>query len=245
MKSCRSALRLVLPLLFALNNSYAHPAADSTSGPAPNYFYEPFPMEPGSDVLQVGASFSLVPYADAEQEIPLPAIDFQYKRGVVDNVAVVGSLSTSYYSNLVHVGLQWNANASRFCVGLANHLGFAYGFITRENLFDDVKGYAWVDMMILRLGARFDEFSISCSFVATYMLKSQSYVNGMEASVGPQHTVNDYFCTVAVEQPFLRTLRVSIGLSVGYTRTPWQTWMLYNTVDEWLFSPEFFFAVQL
>jgi hypothetical protein len=202
-------------------------------------------MEPGQDVFQVGMSFSLVPYADAEQEIPLPSIDVQYKRGLFDNVALVASLSTAYFSNLIHAGLQWSTHASRFSIGLADHLGFAYGFITRDNLFDDVRGYAWVNMMILRLGLRFDEFSVSCSFVATYMLRSQSYVNDMEAFVGPQHTVNDYFCTIAVEQPFLRTLHTSIGFSLGYARTPWQTWMLYNTVDEWLFSPEFFVAVQL
>jgi hypothetical protein len=261
MKSCRPMRSLSFPLLVALA-CQASPAqvplqgggdpVDSSalrSDPSPipgiYYFYEPFPMEPGSDVFQLGASFSLVPYADAEQEIPLPGIDVQYKRGIFENVAVVGSLSTSYFSNLAHAGLQWSTRVTRFSFGVANHIGFAYGFITRENLFDDVEGYAWIDMMILRLGYRFDEFSFSCSFVATYMLKSMSYVNGLEASVGPQHTVNDYYCTFVVEQPFLRTLHLSIGLSLGYARTPWQTWMLYNTVDEWLFSPEFFFAIQI
>jgi len=209
------------------------------------YFYEPFPMEPGEDVFQVGASFSLVPYADAEQEIPLPGVDVQYKRGIFDNVALVGSLSSSYFSNLLHAGLQWNAKAHRFSFGAANHIGFAYGFIKRESLFDDVEAYAWIDMMILRLGYRFDEFSVSCSFFVTYMIKSMSYVNDIEASVGPKNTINDYYCTLVVEQPFLRTLHLSIGMSLGYTRTPWQTWMLYDTVDEWLFSPEFFFAFQI
>jgi len=261
MKTCRPILALLYPLFIVLAcqvlraQSPQHvdgTPVDSTAsqaGPSPHpgvyYFYEPFPMEPGADVFQLGASFSLVPYADAEQEIPLPGIDVQYKRGIFDNLAVVGSFSTSYFSSLAHAGLQWSTKVTRFSFGVANHIGFAYGFITRENLFDDVEGYAWIDMMVLRLGYRFDEFSFSCSFVATYMLKSMSYVNGLEASVGPQHTVNDYYCTIVVEQPFLRTLQLSIGLSLGYARTPWQTWMLYNTVDEWLFSPEFFFAVQL
>ena len=67
----------------------------------------------------------------------------------------------------------------------------------------------------------------------------------MEAPGGPEHSINDYWCTWAIEQPFLRSVHLSIGMSLGYTRTPYQTWMLYNTVDEWLFAPEFFFAVQL
>jgi len=226
--------------------------ADSTSSipgespaPAATYFYEPFPMEVGSSVFQLGASFSLLAYPDAEQELPIPGLDIQYKRGIFEKLALVGSFSTSYFSNLLHGGLQWNTKIERFSCGLATHLGGAYGFMTRENLFDDVEGYAVFAMLILRLGYRFDEFSVSCSFVSSYIINSRSYVNGMEASVGPQNTVNDYFCTLVVEQPFIRNLRVSIGLSLGYARTPYHTWMLYDTIDEWLFVPEFFFAVQL
>lgn len=228
------------------------PAADDSVitrpppiAPGVRYFYEPYPMEPGSAVFQIGGSFSLLPHPDAEQEVPIPAVDFQYKRGLFNNVSVVGTFSTVYFSNLIHAGLQWNAHHNRFSWGLANHIGLAYGFITRENLFDNVEGYAWVDMMILRLGFRLDEFVCSCSFVATYVMNSRSFVNGIQAPPGPQNTMNDYYCTLVVEQPFLKTLQLSIGMSLGYARTPYQTWMLYSTVDEWLFVPEFFFAVQL
>lgn len=213
--------------------------------PVVYYFFEPFPMEPGSSILQLGASFSLLAYPDVEQEVPIPTLDMQYKRGIFDNVAVVGSFSTCIFSNLFHGGIQWNTRLDRFSCGLANHLGFVYGFMTKVNRFDHVEGYALFDMSILRLGYRFDDFSCSCSFGITYVMKSRSYVNGLEASAGPQRTVNDFFCTLAVEQPFLKSVHLSIGLSLGYTRTPYQSWMLYNTIDEWLFAPEFFFAVQL
>jgi hypothetical protein len=225
---------------------------DSTSVSAPppaeppaRYFYEPFPLEPGSSILQIGGSFSLLPYPDAEQEVPIPALDVQYKLGVFKNFAAVGVLSTCYFSNLVHAGIQWNTDIHRFSCGVANHVGFVYGFITRENLFDDVEGFGLFDMMIVRLGFRFDDFACSCSFVTTYIMDSKSYVNGLRAPGGPERSLNDYYCTLVVEQPFLSNLRLSIGLSLGYARTPYQTWMLYSTVDEWLFSPEFFFAVQL
>jgi hypothetical protein len=253
----RSLLALTSTLFVALlwSVSDAQPSqgnppprvSDSAASPAPDfhYFYEPFPMEPGSSVFQIGGSFSLLPYPDAEQELPIPAVDVQYKRGILDNFAVVGSISTLIFSSLVHVGIQWNSHLDKFSFGLACHVGAAYGFIKRADEFDNVRGYGLIDMFILRLGYRFEDFSFSSSFVATYMMRSRSYVNGLEASVGPQHTINDLYCTLAVEQPFLKNQRLSIGFSFGYARTPYQTWMLYNTIDDWLFTPEFFFAVQL
>jgi len=208
------------------------------------YFYEPYPLEPGSSVFQLGASFSLLPYPDMEQELPIPALDVQYKRGLLPNLAFDGTLSTNIYSNLLHAGLQLHTRIDRFSCGLADHIGGVYGFIKRENVFDRVDAYAIFDMMILRFGYRFEDFSFSLSFVATYVFKSQSHVNGMEAPGGPEGSINDYWVTWAIEQPFLRSLHLSIGMSLGYTRTPYQTWMLYNTTDEWLFAPEFFFSIQ-
>lgn len=209
------------------------------------YFYEPFPLAPGSHVFQLGGSFSLLPYPDMEQELPIPALDVQYKRGLFSHLALDGTLSTNIFSTLLHAGPQLQTKINRFSCGVADHIGGVYSFIKREKVFDRVDAYAIFDMMILRFGYRFDDFSVSVSFVATYVFKSRSYVNGLKAPGGPERSVNDYWCTFAVEQPFMKSLHVSVGMSVGYTRTPYQTWMLYSTVDEWLFAPEFFFAIQL
>lgn len=211
----------------------------------PSYFYEPFPMQKGFSIFQLGVSFTMLPEPIAEQEIPIPAIDVQYKRGIFDGISLVGTLSTSIYSNILHGGVQWNTNLERFSFGIATHVGGAFGFIKQDNLFDDVHGYALYVMPILRFGFRLEGCAFSSSFVATYIFASESYVNGMRAPVGPTNTVNDLFCTLAVEQPFFKDLQVSLGLSLGYARTPYQSWMLYNTLDEWLFVPEFFFTVQI
>jgi hypothetical protein len=209
------------------------------------YFYEPFPMDPGSHVFQLGGSFSLLPYPDMEQELPIPALDVQYKLGLSKNLALDATLSTNIYSNLLHGGLQLQTRLGRFSCGLGNHVGGVYGFIKREKVFDRVDAYALFDMMIMRLGYRFDEFSLSLSFVTTYIFKSHSFVNGMTIPGGPEGSINDYWVTWAIEQPFLKRLHLSIGMSLGYTRSPYQSWMLYNTLDEWIFDPEFFFAIQI
>lgn len=208
------------------------------------YFYEPFPMKTGNSIIQIGGSFSLLPIPVIENEFPIPAIDVQYKYGLSKNISVAANFSTNFFSNLLHAGLQWNINSDQFSFGMANHIGGAGGFITAEGQFDNVSAYALYFMPILRFGYRFDDFSFSTSWVVTYIFKSENNVSGLKAR-GPEGTWNDYYCTLAIEQPFLKHNLISIGFSLAYSRTPYQAWMLHNTIEQYFYIPEFFFALQL
>ncbi len=208
------------------------------------YFYEPFPQDIGSYLLQLGGSFTLLPIPVVENEYPSPAIDLQYKHGILKNVSIVGSFSTNYFTNLLHAGMQWNTNYDRFSFGIAPHFGGFTGFISVEGQFDDNSAYGIFFLPILRFGYRFDDLSISMSLATSYIFKSESKVSGLQAP-GPEHTWNDIFLTIAVEQPFLKQQHLSIGLSLTYARSPYQSWLLFNTIDQYLFVPEFFFSFQL
>lgn len=214
---------------------------DYKSGP---YFYEPFPLIPGNSIFQIGGSFTLLPITVVENEYPIPALDLQYKYGLIKNISLIGSLSTNYFSNLLHAGLQWNTNYSNFSIGLASHLGGFVGFITSEGQFEDNSAYAIFLMPILRFGLRTEEFSASMSFVAAYILRSVNKVSDLKAP-GPTNTWNDFYCTIAIEQPMFKKTLFSFGLSLAFARTPYQSWLLYNTIDQYQFVPEFFFAIQL
>lgn len=210
------------------------------------YFYEPFPLQKGESVFQIGGSFSLLPIPITEQEYPIPAIDLQYKYALANNLCFVSSLSTLlHYYDLVHVGIQWNVNSDRLSFGTATHFGFAFGYMDDSDNFDQVWAIGTFWMPIVRVGYRFNHFSLTFSFVTTLNIYSHSKVNDVKSKPGSDGKLNDFFCTVTVEQPFLKNQQVAVGFSFAYSRTPYQSWMLYNTVNEWLFVPEFFFSVQL
>jgi hypothetical protein len=225
----------------SIDNSSINEILDSASV---RYFYEPYPQEIGNSILQLGGSFTLLPISVVENEYPIPAIDVQYKHGIFKNVSFVSTFSTNYFSNLLHLGLQWNTNISRFSFGLANHLGGFAGFISSEGQFENNSAYALFSMPILRFGFRTDEFSFSLSFAASYIFKSVSKVSDLKAP-GPEKIWNDFFCTLAIEQPMFKSTNLSIGLSLAFARSPYQSWLLYNTIDQYQFAPEFFFAIQL
>jgi hypothetical protein len=211
---------------------------------AVSYFYEPFPQQPGESVFQLGASFTLLPEPVVENEYPAPALDVQYKRGIASHISAVGSFSTNYFTNLLHAGLQYNLSSGCFSFGMAGHLGLFAGFISSEGQFDNNSAFATFFMPVLRLGYRFDKFSLSMSWASAYIFIGESKVSDFRA-VGIKNRWNDLFCTLAVEQPFLKNSLVSIGFSLTFSRTPYQSWLLFNTIDQYLFVPEFFFAFQI
>ena len=224
------------------SNSIA--SSDSMEINTVSYFYEPFPQKIGSSILQLGGSFTLLPVPLMENEYPSPAIDLQYKHGMLKNISLNASLSTNIFSNLIHAGIQWNINSDRLSFGIANHIGCFFGFFNTEGQFDANTAYAIYYLPILRIGYRLDDFSITMSWAVSYIFKSTSRVSGLKAP-GPEHTVNDIFCTFAIEQPFLKSSYISLGFSLTYAVSPYQAWMMYNTIDNHLFIPEFFFAFQL
>lgn len=208
------------------------------------YFYEPYPLETGTYLLQLGGSISLLPIPIIEVEFPVPAIDLNYKHCIFKNVSLVGVLSTNYYSNILHTGLQFNTNFSHFSIGVANHIGTFAGFINIEGQFDKNEAYAFFYMPIVRLGWRMKNASVSASLVASYIFKSETKISDIDAP-GPQGDWNDFFCTVALEQPIFKETLLSIGLSFTISRTPYQAWLLFNTIDQYQYVPEFFFSFQL
>ncbi|PKL86032.1 MAG: hypothetical protein CVV22_05740 [Ignavibacteriae bacterium HGW-Ignavibacteriae-1] len=208
------------------------------------YFYEPFPLEKGTYLLQLGGSISLLPIPIIEVEFPVPAIDLNYKHCIFKNVSLVGVLSTNYYSNILHSGIQFNTNFSQFSIGVANHVGTFAGFINIEGQFENNTAFAFFYMPIVRLGWRMNNASFSASFVASYIFKSETKVSDIDTP-GPQGNWNDFFCTVALEQPIFKETLLSIGLSFTISRTPYQAWLLFNTIDQYQYVPEFFFSFQL
>ena len=221
------------------------PRSDAWGRDTVQYYYEPRPLVPGTSVFQLGGSATLLPEPVVEDEYPIPAIDVQYRLGLGSQWSLVTSGSTNFFSNLIHGGPQWNESWGPFSLGIAGHIGGFVGFISAEGQFDDAWAWAGVTIALLRLGWRIDDdYAVSATGAASYIIHSESNVADVNAR-GPSGTWNDLYLTMAVEQPFLKETYVALGFSLTYSRTPYQTWLLFSTYDQRLFVPEFFFSVQL
>lgn len=236
----KARLALILMSQFV---AVAASAQDSTTS-GRRYYYEPRPLEPGTGVYNLGISMTLLPEPIVEQEIPAPALDLQIRYGLASDLSAFGGVSTNYFTNVLTTGLQWNTEQNAFSLGLGGALiGFA-GFLSVEGQFDNNTAAALAVTPTLRAGYAFPDFSTSISFAATYLLHADTRVGSVEDQV-MENRFNDFYFTLAFEQPFFKNTLVSTGISVAYSRTPYQSWMLFNTFDQFLMLPEFFFSFQL
>lgn len=209
-----------------------------------SYYYEPMPMEGGKYVLQLGGSVTLLPVPVSENEYLVPSIDLQFKMGLCRQLSLVSSFYTNVFSNVLHAGIQYNTNFDRLSIGLVNHIGAFAGFMDIEGQFDWNTAFASFYLPMLRIGYRFDGFVFTLTTGASYIFYGNSKISE-NGTIGLGQDWNEYFFTLTLEQPFLKKSHISFGVSVFYDKSPYQCWLLYNTIDYQMFIPEFFFRFQL
>lgn len=229
----------------SLVSSYSVTPSDPRA-PDTSYYYhhEPWPLPVGRNVITAGLLLTMLPGPLVEDEIPVPAVELQLRRGLAPNISMIASISTNVVSTIANLGAQWNAREGRFSWGVgANALGFL-GWLSIEGQFDNNVAFAIAVLPYLKAGFRFDDFSVSSTFAASYSLYAGSDIADSKTE-GPTGSWNDFYYAIAFEQPFLSTMRVSFGMSVMFSRTPYQSWITYNTIDQYMFLPSFFFGIQV
>lgn len=209
-----------------------------------HYYYEPLPMGPGELVMNLGLSLTLLPEQLVDQELPAPAIDFRMKHGLSDAFTLYASYATNYFTNVLAGGIAYNRGDKDFSYSINDGFIVFAGFFDAGGEFDKNSAAAVANVPSVHFGHRFGNSAISISLAATYILYAYTHVGSLEGN-GLLHKINDINCTVAFEQPFFGNVRLSTGVNVTFSRTPYQIWMLYNEFDQYLMLPEFFFSFQL
>lgn len=208
------------------------------------YFFEPYPQDVGNSLFQIGGSIYILPIPLVENEYPIPALDLEYKYGIIKNVSLIGTFSTSIFSNLLQAGFQYNIGKVPFSIGFANHIGASFGYISIEGSFDNNTAFSLFYMPTLRFGYRFNDFSISMAWSISYIFQGERKVS-KSIDKELENIFNDINCTFAVEQPFLQSQFISVGCTLSYSKNHYQSWFLFNNIDKYLLISEFFFAYQL
>src|ERR1041385_622851 len=138
--------------------------------PFHHYMYDPAPMDPGENVMNLGVAFSLLPAPIVLQEIPAPTVDLQYKRGLTHDFSLFGNFSTNYFTNIIIVGAQYNTGEDGVSLAAGNGIvGFA-GYMDLGGEFDKNTAAAIADVPMVRMGHKFERVTVSLMVAAGYVL---------------------------------------------------------------------------
>lgn len=209
-----------------------------------HYLYEPLPLRAGENVWNLGMSLSLLPAPVVEQELIGPTLDLQFKHGFSPTISLYGGVSSNYFTNILGAGIQYNTGDDdlNYSAGVAI-VGFA-GIINLGGEFDRNTAGAFALIPTIRVGHRFGDVALTLLISGSYVLYANTHVGSLEDE-GISSRFNDIAFELAIEQPFFGRTYVSLGIGFTYSRTPYQTWMLYNTFDQYLVVPATFFSFRL
>jgi hypothetical protein len=207
------------------------------------YVHEPWPLPSGQSAWMIGATMTVLPQPLVENEIPAPAFDMRARYGLPENFALVGRLNTNIINNMLSLGGQWVYTIGRFSVAVGDAFTGFYGRLDQAS-FNANTGMALATVPFVRLGYHGPDFSFSITGDAMYVITAKTTIDDIENTTVRQPW-NSGGLTFAVEQPFFNTSEITLGMNLSWSRNPWQTWLLYNTFDEFMMYPEFFVGFAL
>lgn len=227
-----------LIVLCVLCTSLVAARAQQDSTDLATYVHSPRPLGIFEANMSIGFALTVLPQPLVESEVPAPAVDLRFKVGLPLHLALIGRASSNVATNYAAGGMMWSVEAARLTLGGGLQLGYLYGSVTFLDGFDtDVQ--AVLANPFATLGVRLDDFTVSGKLELDYVLTQRKRVESLEVE-GTKRTFNGAALTLAVEQPFWRNTHIALGVTLNYTRNPYQAWVAFNTFDDFLFYPELF-----
>lgn len=230
-------MRALVVIFLAIGSPFLlHAQQDSLD--LATYVHSPRPLGAFNANLSIGFALTMLPQPLVESEMPAPAIDVRLRLALPLNFAIVGRGSSNVATNYASGGLMWSTEMSRFTVGFGLQAGYLYGSLTFLDGFDtDVQAVLATPFVVT--GLRLDDLTLSAKFELDYVVTQSRRVETLEVE-GARRSFNGVAMTIAVEQPFFRTTHIALGVTLNYSRNPYQAWLAFNTFDDYQFYPELF-----
>jgi len=116
-----------------------------------------------------------------------------------------------------------------------------FGHLEMEGI--RLKSYGWIINPTIYYGYDFQDFLLSCEIESQH---SRMFTYSEDEYLG---TLKDPAAGIGIkfnlEQPLWNDNCVSISLKLNYSKFYYQSWLAFNTIDEFLFYPELIFGFVL
>ncbi len=201
-----------------------------------NYIMMLDPVEPGQINVSAGLAITMLPLPLVENEVPAPALDVRCRLGLSSQWSLLGRFVGNYAANVVSITPMRSYELTKFWAGYGAQVSYMFGRVDFLEGFNTSASGVFVNPFIA-LGIRIDDIAITSKYEFEMALYKQHRVESISSTTS-RNTFNGTMLSFYVEQPFWRTTSISLGVTLHYTRNPYQAWLAFNTFSDALFYPE-------
>lgn len=191
----------------------------------------------------IGLNLTRLPQEVVEEEInQSPVLNFDARLGIPANLSLLANFHSNYIVNSGSLGLQWTliSNDFSFAVGLEYQLWF--GHVDFRAIQMKNNGFTYYPFILF--GKKFEDFIVSLRADAQF---SRVITHDGEDNFLSDRTDNQagYSIELSIEQPLWKDNWAAISVKINYARFYYQSWLSFNTLNEYLIYPEFSFMLIL
>lgn len=187
----------------------------------------------------VGIGVTALPLAIVEDEVnQSPIIRLRGKVGLPIGFSIDLSFFSNYLSNYGELGIEKNIVNDKFSLSGGLSTAGWFGHLNMPAI--QLKSRGMNLMPYLSVGYDFDDFQISSRFDTQYSI---IWTDDYEEQYLGRRIYDDlgYGLQIAIEQALWGNNRTALGMKVNYAKFYYQSWIAYNTIDQYFFFPEMFF----
>lgn len=231
---------LIFLALFAVSITDAADKAETDS--SAKYYYSAKVRQPWDLEYIVGLSVSHLPSIVVEEEISQsPMLILGARMGLPYNLDFALSFQSNYIANYGLSELYWNLIDHKFSLSFGAKFALWFGHLEMDAIH--LKSYGGILYPSIKMSYDFDKYVISSEFESQH---SKMATFSEDEFLGTIREPSAGFAArFTIEQPLWGNQIVALSLKLNYAKFYYQSWLSFNTIDEYLFYPEILFAFEL
>ena len=188
--------------------------------------------------LSLGPSITMLPQPLTEYPTPAPMLDLRWHVPTSQGVHAYGRLGSNFATSIAQAGGMYAHDIGAFSVGAGYSVAYVYGNIDFVDGFNTTQ-WRWINYPMVNVTVKLNELTLTARAELELLTSLKQKIE--EQSVNSDlNTFSGAMLTVAAEQPFWNDTHVLLGVTLSYSSNPYQSWFIYNTFNERLFSSELF-----
>ena len=217
-------------------------SAKSDADTSWKYYLSAKILRPWSLEYIVGMSVSHLPSIVVEEEISQsPMLMCGLKLGMPYNLNFALSLQSNYIANYGLSELYWNMIDNKFSLSFGVKFAMWFGHLEMDAIH--LKSYGGILYPSIKMSYDFDKYVISSELESQH---SQMTTSSEGEILGTLREPSAGFALrLSIEQELWESQIVALSVKINYAKFYYQSWLSFNTIDEFLLYPEILFAFEL